>query len=157
VFCSPGRPYAFGVVIEAINLTTINEKGESIYIDRTDSKNKNEPLYKKLNIQGLSIYWSDNPQVILSTSLTSDELDKQIDGVHKKIEDKDFLLKPCNILNLVSLEVLLKYDNHHKEADPLCTLSIQVESLLISLRKSQYDQILFFSSITESYALMQSN
>jgi hypothetical protein len=97
VFCSTGRPYAFGVVIEAINLTTINEKGESIFIDRTDPKNKNEPLYKKLSVQGISIYWSDNPQVILSVCLTNDELDKQIDSSHKKIDDKDFLLKPCKM------------------------------------------------------------
>ena len=93
VFCTPGRPYAFGVIIEGIDLDTINEKGERVFIDRTESNNKNEPLFKKLNLRGLSIYWSDNPHVILSLCSTNDELDKLIDNTHKQIEEKDFILK----------------------------------------------------------------
>ena len=51
----------------------------------------------------------------------------------------------------------VKYDKFHKDDQPLFDISVRLNEFGISVRKSQYDQIICFSSIAENYAQLQIN
>jgi len=98
-FCFTNKPYAFGITIKSISMITIDDNDVKAFIDRTNSKHKEDPLYKKLIMNKLSIYWSDNPKSLLSAIDNQEALEKSLDNMDKLIEDNDFILRPCILFN----------------------------------------------------------
>lgn len=54
--CNNG--YSFGITLAQIEAATTDKNWKRAFIDRTQDRNKNEPMNKLIKLDSLSMYWN---------------------------------------------------------------------------------------------------
>ena len=64
---NPINQFSLGVSLQAIDLYTTNRKWERGYVDRTKAENKNEPMFKILDVFNFGVYYKTQENSLIST------------------------------------------------------------------------------------------
>lgn len=56
------KPFSMGITLDSLDVFTTDEDGRKTFLDRTSSANKFKPMYKRLKLENLAVYWNHNDE-----------------------------------------------------------------------------------------------
>lgn len=143
---NPINQFSLGISLQAIDLFTTNRQWEKKFIDRSLPENKDEPMFKRLEIVNFGVYYKTSETSLISTLGSQEDMegvlktffnDFDAAGRYQKYEDY-YLLEPIILLmKLRQNEPQTALKNNESIVD----VDIDLKAFGICLQKSQFDNI----------------
>ena len=138
---NPINQFSLGISLQAIDLFTTNRNWEKKFIDRSLPENKEEPMFKRLEIVNFGVYYKTSETSLISTLGSEDDMegvlktffnDFDAAGRYQKYEDY-YLLEPIILLmKLRQNEPQMALKN----SESLIDVDIDLKTFGICLQKS---------------------
>ena len=129
--------FAVGLILQEILVNTTNEKGEMIFIDRTDPKKKLKPLNKVIFLKELAVYWELSITSPLS-KLPPLEINKSMLNIINGTLPTNKIFEI--FANIKVIQKNMK--NAETIMNPELEVSITLEPINVKLKKIQIEQLI---------------
>ena len=140
-----------------MNICTINEKGQTEFLDRTLEENKTRDLYKRLLIQDISLYWNsaeDQASFMGNSSKTDDQKKTFLKDKILRRGQKDQGIQPILFISLESNLVFKNLNKADHEKEPRYRLEIDLKPINVNLDNNQVNQVVslvdYFTMLTRT-------
>lgn len=143
------RHFAIGITLDSLELYPCNSKWERQFIEKSQ-KVRLEAIRKQIIITNLAIYFNSQTQLIFSD--LSDY--RKIDLLHEMILNDDCVPKELDYIVKSSAILRLVEKNPKDELvalDPKYTVSLDLESLMVSITRMQIEDIIKFAEFLNQY------
>ena len=139
------------MTLDELQVYTANANWDKQFVDRTDKKNKLQPLRKKLLLKNLGIYWNSGTDHILC-DLAHDKATAKMRELVLKGDTSS--REELNYLILVSASSQLVQKNLRDPAtkdNPNFTVDLNLQPLNLNLQKAQLEDIIKLLEYLNSY------
>lgn len=154
------RPLSMGITLQEFEVNTTNENWSPEFIDRTLAKNQGKPLQKMLTLRNLGFYCNPSDE---STNMIC-----EIESVQERFERfRSFFPEGASsanayqghyILEPISVEAKLKQLTglaKIQHLEPQYQLQLAIDNFQVSFKKSQFEAVLKFLSVTNDFQMEQ--
>jgi len=145
------RKYAWGLTLDEIMVYTTNKNWQREFIDRTDAKNRLEPMRKKLSLKNLGVYWASNIE-----TLFGDMQPQVIKQFMKDLILKDHMPPQQRMQYIIAIsadcQLIQKNKKDPRTASlPEFDISLDLKPLNVQLRKPQLEDVIRLLEFINSY------